>query len=285
MSRKIECAGHPRDMGFAQGRALRDAIRAEVERAGLATRRSRWPNLRPVVSGPLRGRGAGRELFRHFAHQAERLEGLALAADLPLDSLLELQLRMCGPAASAFVVRESRPVVGFRSLELACAWLVPAVAGVNAAGLAVVAEWPVREGASGRDPCEGDAPPLLLVQDCLARFENVAGALDWCGKRPVEGELVLRFLDASGAGARVVFAGCERRAERIEAAHGEGEPVLEGVFVDLVRSGSSCRLRLEPRARRMRCEGLSLPAGAASFEGELPPHDEAHSEAHAGPAA
>lgn len=287
MSRKIECAGHPRDMGFAQGQALRDAIRAEVERAGLAARRSRWPSLRPLVAGPLRGRGAGRELFRHFAHQAERLEGLALAADLPLDSLLELQLRMRAPAASAFVVRESRPVVGFRSLELACAWLVPAVAGVNAAGLGVVAEWPAQgpetgsaggDRSSGRAPREGDAPPLLLVQDCLARFENVAGALDWCGKRPVEGELVLRFLDASGAGARVVVAGRERRVERTEAAHGDHEPVLEGAFVDPARSGSVCAVRLEPRSRRMRCEGLALAAGAASFEEALPPHDEAHSE-------
>lgn len=287
MSRKIECAGHPRDMGFAQGRALSDAIRAEVGRAGLATRRSRWPSLRPLVAGPLRGGGAGRELFRHFAHQAERLEGLAQASDLPLDSLLELQLRMRGPAAGAFVVRESRPVVGFRSLELACPWLVPALAGVNAAGLAVVAEWleSGREAeevgddrARGRDPHEGDAPPLLLVQDCLARFENVAGAVDWCGKRPVEGELVLHFLDASGAGARVVVSGRERRAERIGAARGSAEPVLEGTFVDSARAGAVCRVRLEPRARRLRCEGLALPDGEAPFDGVLPPHAEAHTE-------
>ncbi|MBK7949373.1 MAG: hypothetical protein IPK00_11670 [Deltaproteobacteria bacterium] len=278
MSRTIECAGHPRDMGFAQGRALAEAIRAEVARAGLATRRSRWPSLRPLVAGPLRGGGGGRELFRHFAHQAERLEGLAQAAELPLDSVVALQLRTRGASASAFFVRESRPVVGFRSLELACPWLVPALAGVNAAGLAVVAEWPARGEESGRDPRYADAPPLLLVQDCLARFENVVGALDWCGKRPVEGELVLRFLDASGAGARVVVAGRERRVERIEAVNGDDEPVLDGAFADPARSGSSCRVQLEPRARRLRCEGLALAAGVVSFEDVLPPHDEARSE-------
>ncbi|MFO0691324.1 MAG: hypothetical protein U0900_21675 [Myxococcota bacterium] len=288
MSRTIECAGHPRDMGFAQGRALAEAIRAEVARAGLATRRSRFPSLRPVVSGPLRGRGAGRELFRHFAHQAERLEGLAQAAGLPLDSLLALQLRMRAAAATVLVVRESRPVVGFRSLELGCAWLVPALAGVNAAGLAVVADWPAtgraedaasRGGDRGRDPHEGDAPPLLLVQDCLARFENVAGALDWCRKRPVEGELVLRFGDASGAQARVVVSGRERRAERIDAAGTDAEPWLEGTFGEDARTGFGCRVRLEPRARRLRVEGPALGQDGAPFDGALPPHaDPPHTE-------
>ena len=73
----IECAGHPRDMGLAQGIATRTANRAEAERLGLPLRRSRMPSLRAHSVGAVRGAGAGREMFRHFAHQAERLEGLA----------------------------------------------------------------------------------------------------------------------------------------------------------------------------------------------------------------
>lgn len=284
MIRSIECAGHPRDMGLAQGGALGAAIRAAVARAGLETRRSRWPSLRAVVSGPLRGQGAGRELFRHFAHQAERLEGLAEAAALPLDALLELQLRMRRPLEAearpeplaGFVVRASRPVVGFRSLELTLPWLVPALAGVNDAGLAVVAEWPPlgTERGGGRDPREGDAPPILLVQDCLARFENVAGAVDWCRKRPVEGELVLRLLDASGTGARVVVSGRERQVESLAAPSAGAEPILDGRFVAGGGTASGCRVWLEPRARRFRCEAEGPGGGSSRFEEALPAHAE-----------
>lgn len=224
-------------MGFAQGRALREIIRAEVARAGLPTHRSRWPSLRPVVSGALRGRGPGREFFRHFAHQAERLEGLVQAADLPLDSLVELQLRLQlgagvgGEAGqeTAWIVRESRPVVGFRSLELTLPWLVSAVAGVNEAGLAVLAQG--RQGVASAELSrgDGDAPPILLVQDCLARFEHLAGALDWCRKRPVAGRQAIVLGDASGARATVVIRGRERRIELVPGAGRAGEGAAAGV--------------------------------------------------------
>ncbi|MEZ4332989.1 MAG: hypothetical protein R3F35_14610 [Myxococcota bacterium] len=241
----IECAGHPRDMGLAQGRALRAAIRAAVAGAGLPRRRARWPSLRPLVSGPLRGRGAGRELFRHFAHQAERLEGLAEGAEVPLDSVLELQLRMrSGDGGPGAIVRASRPVVGFRSLEVTWPWLVPAVAGVNEAGLAVLARTPVA--VHGGDPAihrEGGAPPLLLVQDCLARFEDLAGALDWCRKRPVEGEQTLVLADASGAMAEVVVSGRMRRIVPAVSASRSESGAVEG-------GASSQRLGRELDAER-----------------------------------
>lgn len=262
--RAIVCAGHPRDMGQAQGEALREILREVVGRAGLPTRRSRWPSLRPLVSGPLRGSGAGRELFRHFAHQAERLEGLALAADLPLDSLLALQLRigagaLAGPPLGdgAWIVRESRPVVGFRSLERTLAWLVPAVAGVNEAGLALIAPLPSagpRGGAPGSAPMRAaDAPSMLLVQDCLARFEHLAGALDWCRKRPAEGEQTILLADASGARGTVAFRGRERRVEAREAAGADGE--LSGVLVGDDAGREPVAVAIDPVARRLRIGG------------------------------
>ncbi len=273
MSPVIECAGHPRDMGIAQGRALRTIIRAEVARTGLPTHRSRWPSLRPVVAGPLRGRGPGRELFRHFAHQAERLEGLAQGSDLPLDSLVELQLRLQLRVAAGgemgkepgWIVRESRPVVGFRSLELTLAWLVPAVAGVNEAGLAVLA--PLPDGAASAPRRDGAAPPLLLVQDCLARFENLAGALDWCRKRPVEGEQTIYFGDASGARATVEIRGRERRVEiSPEMGRAEvGEAVglagrIGGATSSAMSSGAGDLVRIDPVARRLDVRGVAALA-------------------------
>ncbi len=289
----LVCAGHPRDMGQAQGEALRGRIREATARAGLPTRRSRWPSLRPLISGPLRGRGAGRELFRHFAHQAERLEGLALGADLPLDSLLALQLRAGAGAleglafeAADWIVRESRPVVGFRSLERTLAWLVPAVAGVNEAGLALMAPLQ-RAGAasgtgagpdaralgSGTAPSHAvHAPALLLVQDCLARFEHLAGALDWCRKRPAEGAQTLAFADASGGRGTVVFRGHARQAEATGASGPPGE--LAGAL-SIGENGHAAEVvALDPVARRLRLEGtLGVGSGRSSAFGFalLPP--------------
>ena len=273
MSLPIVCAGHPRDMGFAQGHALREIIRVEVARAGLLTHRSLWPSLRPVVSGALRGRGPGRELFRHFAHQAERLEGLAQAAALPLDSLVELQLRLqLGAGAggelgkeTAWIVRESRPVVGFRSLELTLPWLVSAVAGVNEAGLAVLAQGP-QVAESGELPRrDGDAPPILLVQDCLARFENLAGALDWCRKRPVEGQQTIVLGDTSGARATVEICGRERRVELVPGAGPAGDRAAVGIEGSLggamatatAASGAGDFVRIDLTARSLDLSGVA----------------------------
>ena len=86
----IECSGHPRDLGFEQGLALRSVIREQVARAGLSLRRRRWPGLSAFASGGVRGSGAAREMIRHFTHLAERADGLARGADVPLDSLLRL---------------------------------------------------------------------------------------------------------------------------------------------------------------------------------------------------
>ncbi len=293
----IECAGHPRDMGLAQGAAARTAIRAEAARLGLPQRRSRWPSLRPLTIGAVRGVGAGREMFRHFAHQAERLEGLARASGLPLDSVLEMHLRVRAGGAQGgllarratvrartpgddgdgkrvllertlpgafdgepgWILRESRPEVGFRSLEVGLPWLVTSVAGVNEGGLAVVAG-PLLWGTPGR---EGDPTSLLLVQECLQRFEDLDGAIGWCMKRPVEGEQSLVLADASGAVATVLVSGRERRVQP-----GEGELHLEGG--ELPEESKSIEaapreeghLSIDARGRRLRLrmDGVDLNA-------------------------
>lgn len=305
------CSGHPRDLGLAQGSAAAVAIRAEVARLGLPRRRSRIPSLTPLASGPIRGAGAGRSLFRHFAHQAERLEGLARAADLPLDSLVELHLRVRAggdaggllsrravvrasaagggrsqasqekgvrlertlpppaPGEAGWILRESRPAVGFRSAELTLPWLVTSVAGVNEGGLAVVGA-PLLWGEPSRS---GHPTSLLLVQECLQRFSALAGAVDWCRRRPVGGEQSIVLADATGAVATVTVHGGERR---VQTGQGElqlegGEPVLAGSGESVVDEGgsggpdgeshfdaagpSAGRVRLDPRARRLELVG------------------------------
>lgn len=290
----IECAGHPRDMGLAQGAAVRTAIREEVERHGLSSQRSRLPSLRALNVGPLRGAGAGRELFRHFAHHAERLEGLARSAGVPMDSILDLHLRVrAGGAAggllarraslrartvggegdgkrallerslprpavdeAGWILRESVPAVGFRSIEVGLPWLVPALAGVNEGGLAVMAG-PLLWGQPGR---EGWTPSTLLVQECLQRFEDLEGALDWCCKRPVEGEQSFVLADATGAVATLIASGRERR---VQAGEGElylegGEPAVEEDGAEAEDPGHADRVLLDPKARRLQLDAAGM---------------------------
>jgi hypothetical protein len=292
----IECAGHPRDMGIAQGRAFANSIRAACDAAGLPLRRSRMPTLAALASGKARGSGAGREFLRHFAHQEERLEGVARGANVPTDSLLELHLRVreggsqggllsrraylrahSAGAASAekqvllertlpsavdgeigWVIRESCPAVGFRSIEVGLPWLVPGVAGINEAGLSVMGG-PVLWGDSSR---RGFPPAALLVQECLQRFEDLGGALDWCRKRPVEGEQSIVLADTSGGVATVISSGRERRIQE-----GEGELYLEGGELPSQGIGDEAkqdRVILDPQTR-----SLLLSAEGSTIEVNL----------------
>ena len=267
-------------MGLAQGAAARTALRAEAERLGLPTRRSRMPSLGALAIGPVRGVGAGREFFRHFAHLAERVEGVAKASDLPLDAVVEMHLRIRSGGAAAgglarrstvsaraletgsaekrwtlerslpqpadgesdWIVRASRPAVGFASVEVGLPWLVSSVAGVNEAGLSVIGG-PLLWGPAGRD---GNPTSLLLVQECLQRFRDLEGALDWCGKRPVAGEQSLVLADDTGRLATVVVSGSERRIQ-----YGESELQLDAGEPESSPAAEPGRVMIDPAARRL----------------------------------
>jgi hypothetical protein len=255
MLKVIECAGNPRDLGEDQGRACRDGVREIVARAGLPSARSRLASLAAFTSGAVRGTGAGREIVRHYTHQSERIDGLARAAGVPIDSLLSLHtgafeadeadagllqgiavgatgidgaaggslirsLAGSEHAGSRWLVRNSRPEVGFSSLDVTLPWLASAIAGVNSAGLCAsfvaAADSPGAAGVA--------APPaLLLVQECLQRFEGVSAGIDWCLGRPVYGHGTIVLSDAKGEGASVLVSGSER-----ETIRSIGEPLVAG---------------------------------------------------------
>ncbi len=226
-------------MGLAQGTLCRDDIRKALVDAGIA-RRGRLPaSLRPLIAGPVLGRGMGLSIVRHYPHLSERIQGLARGAGQSIESLMDLFLQGVGPAgqpglcASApaaaragegsfllrsigdadWVVRRSRPEVGFASVELTVPWMAPAVAGVNESGVAATLA-PI-EAAS---PLANAPPALLLVQECLQRFHDVAGCIDWCSKRPVSGVAAILVADASGNAAVIGIDGDTRQV--VEASDG-----------------------------------------------------------------
>jgi hypothetical protein len=239
MPHVIECAGHPRDMGLDQGRACRADVRDQVKRAGLPVARSPWLSLAAFTSGVVRGSGAGRETVRHFTHLSERIDGLARSAAVSVDSLLDLHIRAAsqgagteilyedahslagcgldgvsgatvvrslpGSAGAHWVVRRSRPEVGFSSVEVTLPWLVTAVTGVNEAGLCV-SFVPV---GSTVEVAPEAAPSILLVQECLQRFDSIQACIEWCRSRPVSGDGTLHLADASGGLSAVSFVGTE----------------------------------------------------------------------------
>jgi hypothetical protein len=103
-----------------------------------------------------------------------------------------------------WIARQSRPEVGFASVELTVPWLATAVAGVNAAGVAALL---ATSGASS----DAGPPVALLVQECLQRFDDVAGCIDWCLKRPAGGSGSIVVGDESGNVAVVEIHGADRR--------------------------------------------------------------------------
>jgi hypothetical protein len=313
MPNKIECADHPRDMGLAQGWLCREAIRERVKRAGLSARRSPLPSLNPFTAGVVLGGGTGREIVRHYTHLSERIDGLARSARVPVDSLVRLHLDaaqadsagVLGDSAAAvagselggeagsllarglpgdthagsqWILRRSRPEVGFASVEVTLPWLVSAVAGINEAGLAaaiVLAAAPTEQSRS--------APPfLLMVQECLQRFEGIAAATDWCLNRPASGPATLLLADATGDTHAIHAIGQERRVELAPAdgvlLAGGSQAVRERIVKDgavegseLLGAGATPRadaswVRMEPQQRVLEVIGLGDRADVLRVE-------------------
>jgi len=218
----VECEGAPRELGGAQGRACRDALRAQSRAAQPRSERARRPSSAVAL----------RDVRRHFPHQAEQLEGIARGAGLPLRRIGRVMLDVLngaarGPALAlarggaplvaracpdAALLRRSRPEGRFRSIELTLAPLTTALLGVNEMGLALACTAGPLE--SGR--CA--APAALLARDCLERFAEVEAALEWCTHRPAARCAAILMADAQGSVAGVQIAHGARRTLRPEGA-------------------------------------------------------------------
>jgi len=279
----IEVAGDPRAMGRAQGEACREDIARALSAAGIA-RRERLPSsLRPFISGPVLGRGMALQIVRHYPHLSERIQGLARGAGQSAASLMELfvgaaggagveplvepvagagrdgdtALLLRGVATADWIVRRSKPEVGFPSVELSLPWMATSLAGVNERGVAVLV-------APSRAPEPGARAPsvLLLVQECLQRFHDVPGCLDWCSKRPASGAASIVVADASGEVAAIEVDGDVRRpleAERgvlltggAASSHPELRKSLESpASTEALAVEAGGRLVLSPHERKL----------------------------------
>jgi len=246
---RVTCEGAPRDLGLDQGRACRDAIRADARALG-------WDAAAGWLAAWRRPRGAAprralaRDLARHFPHLDERTTGLAAGAALPREALLVLleeeladapvaavgiapadggaprvaaRLRMPLPP-TGLIARTARPDGGYPYLALTRPGLGPALAGVNERGLAGAVECldpPAARGAR-RERCA--VPGALLLDQCLERLDTVEKALEWCERRPGGGRARLVFADAAGVvGALDLDGDTRARCEAPALAPVEGE--------------------------------------------------------------
>lgn len=228
----IDCRGAPRDLGLDQGAACAQAIRSWLDERGIARGRRWFPNLRRLTSGGVLGGGVGREVVRHYPHLAERMSGIARASGVSLDALMEdVVASTYGVEGSPFAtpaiafaagyseapllgrtldgalpwaLRRSSPEIGFASVELTLPWLAGGLAGVNEAGVGAALGTPVE---APRMKGALAAPGWLLVQECLQRFGELDGAIEWCLKRPVSGHFSLLLGDAKGDRVLVELAG------------------------------------------------------------------------------
>ena len=256
MTTLVECEGAPRDLGGAQGRACRDALRAQ----------SRGAQPRSVRAGRPSSAAALRDVRRHFPHQAEQLEGIARGAGLSLRRIGRVMLDTLngaarGPALAlargdaplvaracpdAALLRRSRPEGRFQSIELTLAPLTTALIGVNERGLALAcATGPLEAGTCA-------APAALLARDCLERFAEVEAALEWCTHRPAARCAAILMADAHGKVAGVQIAHGARRTLRPEGG--------------LLRVREASRVETKP-LETLGAGGLDAPDGIAAAFG------------------
>jgi hypothetical protein len=250
----LVCSGAPRDLGLDQGLHFREVIRAEVGRPPRAGRRpfSSLFGRDPEVTR------AARDTSRFFPHLAEWTEGLArgarvskaalaarLAGELrePLETLTGVRAGAAGSGVlialatereGPLFLRRSQPEAGYRSLEVALPWRVPALAGVNEHGLAVAGCGAASSPAS-LSRCAASA--VLLVQDCLQNFDRVDKAIEWCERRPAGGSASILLADSDGVLARIDLEGAQRRVHR----EIEGMPIGAGDPTRVASVERACR--------------------------------------------
>jgi hypothetical protein len=213
----LEARGAPRDQGIAQGVVWRNPIRLWLRREARSRGAAAWRDLRrTAVRGPLLALG------HYLAQIGERMEGIALGAQLPLQDLatlwattrcaglgearggeLRARIALSEELAALATLRRSQPdAAGFASLELALAPFPGCLAGVNERGVGIAV-------LGDRGPLEIPLP--ALAQDFLLRASSLAAGL---------AHLRLRARYAGGSG-RLLIADARGRAVQVSVALGE----------------------------------------------------------------
>lgn len=188
--RELTAEGAPVEQGRAQGGVFAGAIAGELARQRRALP---WLARRALV-GRVRETSA-RAVATQLPWQRERLEGIALAACVPLAGLelaeafdriqgaafvhdgtqLQAVFDLSAELADMLVLRTSRPDAGgFPSVELALAHLSGCLCGVNAEGIAALC---VRD-------LSRDQPSLRFhTQEILFRARDLGAGIDHLRRR------------------------------------------------------------------------------------------------------
>ncbi len=110
-----------------------------------------------------------------------------------------------------YIVRESCPNPGFRSLEFTAAPLVGAIDGVNERGLAVTYNYAQTVDAGRIGPTIS-----MRISEVLARCETVPGAVEWLTNQPRWGSGLLMLADRHGDLASVELSNTVAAVRRPE---------------------------------------------------------------------
>ena len=111
-----------------------------------------------------------------------------------------------------YIIRESRPRHGYRSLEFTIAPLAGAIDGVNEKGLAVTYNY-----AYTIDDDRPGPTLSMLISEVLARFERVTDALEWLTSQQRWGSGLLMFADRQGDIASLEITPTRHAVRRPEA--------------------------------------------------------------------
>jgi len=180
--------------------------------------------------------------------------------------------------SSPWILRKSVPEVGFQSIEVTLPWLATSVAGVNDAGIAVaIAPRSASYGGgvnAGAVNARRAPHAVLLVQECLQRFDSLEGCVDWCNKRPRSGNVSLVIGDASQRLVQVEVEGDQCRiieplagmlldgaspsdTTRLQDHYRDQKQIDPDVISDLAKRTGNLLVDLEPERRRLSIRAIS----------------------------
>jgi hypothetical protein len=186
-----------------------------------------FPHLGERTMGLARGSGVGEiALSGLLGRSFDGNAGGILALDAETTGGVPLIVRTLADREQDVIVRNSAPDSDHASVDLALPWRVAALGGVNEHGLAVACVAHSADAGAGHA-----APAILMVQDCLQRFDLVEKAVDWIRGRPAGGAGSFVLADVTGALLAVDVTPADRAIREPESGQ-------------LVAGGSATRERL-----------------------------------------